>query len=273
MRRWGLVAAAAVVVLSNLVALLGVAWNRSGEPDAEIVLTEREAPLAWNQERESSAVSLRLEWSGPDLGPGDGTWFDEDKLKEIGFDTAVPPGASDGPAYYLRQLPRQTYVALEYEGDGWKRRLEAARRRVDEAKEKAAAGVEGSAEVEGARKALEWAEKTTSRLVAIDAGNDPGALRDRHPDRSRVAVVPAIVQASTRVGTPPREGVAPPVGIQGFIQSVLVSSIHVPRDLAATLSSIGLRSAPADPPRYAVTLRFGRRYEPWVVDIRPLPAP
>ncbi|HYN04263.1 MAG TPA: DUF4824 family protein [Vicinamibacteria bacterium] len=61
MRRAGPVLAAAVVALADLVALMGVARNRAGAPEAEVRLTEREIPLSpWTDE--NTGAFLRLEW-------------------------------------------------------------------------------------------------------------------------------------------------------------------------------------------------------------------
>ena len=53
---WMLVAAVNGAVLS------GVAYNRSGPPEARIVLSERELPLAYRRHEENSGLALRLAW-------------------------------------------------------------------------------------------------------------------------------------------------------------------------------------------------------------------
>ena len=59
MKKYGLIAAIALIVLTNVVVLAGVAYNRSGEPDATVTLTERELNLAgsWRlEDREDSGA-------------------------------------------------------------------------------------------------------------------------------------------------------------------------------------------------------------------------
>jgi len=56
MKRIGLIAALALIVLTNVIVLATVRHNRSGEPDATVTLTERELRL-WSNSKENSAVS------------------------------------------------------------------------------------------------------------------------------------------------------------------------------------------------------------------------
>jgi hypothetical protein len=60
----------------------------------------------------------------------------------------------------------------------------------------------------------------------------------------------------------------------------LTDEIHVPRAKQAALDALVSKTGTAPAysyqyirdrePRYAVTLRYGRRYEPWIAEIRPL---
>lgn len=99
MKRRGLLAAAALVVVANAIALVGVARNRASTLQT-IDLTERELPLGYQGE-ENSGIDLHL---AINYEPGVG-WFDAAKLKEMGFPAA--------------DLSRPVYVALEYDGPGW----------------------------------------------------------------------------------------------------------------------------------------------------------
>ena len=68
MMRWSrahtLIAGAALIVLTNAIALVGVAYNRSGEPDSTLTLTRRELQMSyrWWRDRENSGIALRLLW-------------------------------------------------------------------------------------------------------------------------------------------------------------------------------------------------------------------
>lgn len=203
----GVLVPAVLVLAADAWVLVGVARNRAGQPDSTLELTERELRLERLGE-ENSGVALDLEWEGPRLWPPDAppSWFDEAKLRELGFDPGQPSRDS---------LPKEAFVVLEYEA--------------------------------------------RSRLVAVDAGRDPAALRRRYPDRGRYIIMRAMVNLSRRKGSHQ---------VRGVILQDAIPQIHVPLPLNRTLA--GLSSSPPGPfdPHYAVTLHFGRNYEPWVVGVR-----
>ena len=59
-----ILACVSLLLLSNVVVLAGVAYNRSGEPLASIELTERELPLrvTYNSTDDDSGTALSLKW-------------------------------------------------------------------------------------------------------------------------------------------------------------------------------------------------------------------
>ena len=256
MRRAGPVLAVAVVILANAVALVGVARNRSGQPEAEVLLTERELPLApWTDE--STGVFLQLEWQRSLPGPKPETpWLDRAKLESLGFDCSVPAEAPGARERYGRMAARPAYVVLEYDGEAFRRWLEAA-----EAQPGSPDDLPGSARV------------SASRLVPVDAGRDAGALRRLHPDRSHSLIVPAIVRPRWTCPDECEGDRAGKAVLSVAIQALLGRAVHVPKNLAAPLAT--LRAAvPPGPrrghaaPRYEVLIRYGARYEPWVAEVR-----
>jgi hypothetical protein len=114
MRRYGPWLAAALVVLSNLAAWRVAALNRSGEPEAVLVLTERELRLPARQ-AENTALTLALVFEPPRQAreavraPG---WFDRATLESVGFDCSRPLTAENAD-YYRTRPPRTTYAALD----------------------------------------------------------------------------------------------------------------------------------------------------------------
>jgi len=60
-RKHTLIIGIALMALTNAVALIGVAYNRSGEPESELRLTQRElaAPYWRGIDRESGGIELR----------------------------------------------------------------------------------------------------------------------------------------------------------------------------------------------------------------------
>ncbi|MGH9869703.1 MAG: DUF4824 family protein [Candidatus Polarisedimenticolia bacterium] len=267
-------AAAALVVLVNALALAGVAWNRSGEPEAQVELTAREFWLPWRNplEDENSGLSITLSWNNDWLSDDD--WLDAAKLRELGFDTAMAPGSPEADEWYRRQAPRRAFVALEMDGDSWSRWLAHEQEEIDETAARAERGNAAAEEVDLAKERLERNRVEHSRLFAIDAALDASELRGRHADRSRVFILPARVSIE-------HWGIKEDGKVRGRIDSLLISTTHVPLQHRAVLDqAIADREAameapfegpkPPQPPSWAVTLAFGRRLEPWIVSVRPL---
>ena len=278
MRKVGLLVACALLLATNAFVLVGVARNRSGDPEAEIVLTERELALPWQEGDESTGLPLRLEW-GQWSGWRDETtaWFDAAKLAAVGFDVSFPAGLAGAPEFYRRQLSRKVLIVFEFEGHAWQDRLVALGANVDEVASDMAHQKATASDLAAARQALERAKVSDSRLLPVDAGTDALVLRALHPDRRRDLILQASVLAevnqlrdATRPGRDGIPGSSPRV--HGWIERILTDQIDVPPSWRETLSAAGSRArGEEDRPRYAATVRIGSRLEPWIVDLRPLP--
>ncbi|MDF5995378.1 DUF4824 family protein [Pseudomonas aeruginosa] len=71
-RRNALIAGSLLLLAANLAALGGVAWNRSGEAESKLVLSQRELQRNWSYgfwSEENSGVELRLELRSPNGEP------------------------------------------------------------------------------------------------------------------------------------------------------------------------------------------------------------
>lgn len=211
MKRLSLAAAATLILLANCIALIHVAWNRSGQPETEITLTERE--LSYHHDPDDSGVDLFLQWQ-------DLSGLNERKLRELGFDCTL--AASDP---FSRQDPKRAFVALEYEGGAWRSWLES--------KASASRGF-----------------PVRTHLAAVDTALSQTALRAKYPDRSRVLILPAMIQI-----------LLTGEGVTGYIQQV-PARIHVPRPFAD-----GFRAMRNDQHSYRVKLRYGQLLEPWVTSV------
>lgn len=253
MKFLSLVCAGALVLLTDAFVLVGVSVNRS-ETAEEIELTERELRLQVAGE-DNTGVSLRLNhlgpanwgWFQPAEAPG---WFDRAKLAEIGFDVRVPLTDSAAEIHYRDVLPRDAFVVLEYAGPAWEEWVKHA--------EDSARRVSPTVPA--------WDPRAQTHLLAVDAGRDPAALRRKYPDPARHLIVRAVVRLSyQKTWDQNTRQMVPPKFLRGYIQIVVPDEIHVPLPQAAALPG-----APADrnAARYGVTLRYGTRYEPWVVAIR-----
>jgi hypothetical protein len=161
MRRRGLLAAAAIVLLANAIALLGVSRNRASTLQT-IDLTERELTLGYQGE-ENSGIDLHLAASyEPTLN-----WFDAAKLQELGFPAAI--SSTDDHRVWPA---RPAYVAFEYDGPAWQAVFEQQR-----------------------KTPLFVAANfgNQSRLVPIDASRDPVALNTHKRLIVRATVQPGVV--------------------------------------------------------------------------------
>jgi hypothetical protein len=214
-----------LVIITNLVVLSGVWFNRTGAPDAVVTLTERELPMLQVRD-DDSGIALRLSRNIEDREKrSNEAWLDRAKLEKLGFDC---PSADIDHNYFQ---DRKLFLVLDYREE-------------------------------------DVQAQHGSRLFAIDAGQDPEELRRAYPDRGRYIIAPGVVQLRYRPDTPEGEVLG------GRIRQLLPSLIHVPtahNALFKRLSAQGLPDEPGDhPPRYGVTLRYGRRLEPWIVDVKPL---
>jgi hypothetical protein len=233
MRRYGPWVAAALVVASNLAAWRAAALNRRGEPEAVLVLTERELKLPAKQ-TENTALTLALVFEPPRQAreavraPG---WFDRATLESVGFDCSRPVTAEHAN-YYRTRPPRATFAALEYSAT-------------------AAPGF---------------------HLIPIDVDNDPEALRRRHPDRRHVVIVEATaaIRYVANAGQLPFlmglvTSVLPPEihvprewrGVLEGLQADVESATWPP---------------PEREPRFRATIAWGSRLEPWITNVELLDA-
>ncbi len=212
------IAAAAVVVIANAFALTHAMRNRQGEPDAELTLTQNELQYLWpSSSGDDSGVALRLVWTSPLWNAPHSNWLDASALRELGFDCSRNPAGAEGERFYTRQRPRRAFVALARAGSG------------------ALYGPPG--------------------LTAIDAGLDARELRRRHPDRSSVLILPAVI------GIYVLHDANQTARIEGSIEE-LPSSIHVPRPF-----SDEFRRRAGKPAPYRVHLRYGAWHEPSVTGV------
>jgi hypothetical protein len=101
-------AAGAVVLLSNGVALFQAARNRWGEPETTVEVTERELRLNWMREGNSHRY-VTFNWTN--LHPD---WLGQDKLASLGFDVS-------SPSVHPRLVVRPAYVAFEMDGPAWQK--------------------------------------------------------------------------------------------------------------------------------------------------------
>lgn len=264
----------ALIAATNVVALVGVAYNRSGEPESMLTLTQREVGKlnAWGFGHENSGLELGLRWRtagsdyfgfnyGDDAGEEDApSWIDPVRLAALGFDLPDMEDAGKRRRYVERQSSRDALVVLEFDGPAYRREVERVRRRADEAQARAAAATndtELKRRADGARNQLARMEREETRLYVVDAGPDLAPLRAKYPDKTRYA----IVHAEIRPTVLERKGKA---RLSAYVQ-LATAHIMVPLEFRDTWErGHGLGTKPG---LLDVQIAFGKRLEPWIVAV------
>ncbi|MBI5282496.1 MAG: DUF4824 family protein [Candidatus Solibacter usitatus] len=109
-----LLAAAAVVLVANGLALVHAVRNRTGVPEAEITLTDNE--FNYSRNPDDSGVTLKMNLGGSKYWREPGA-FSPTHLAALGFDVSKPPSDKDAEVFYRRQRPRTGFIAIGFEGD------------------------------------------------------------------------------------------------------------------------------------------------------------
>lgn len=268
----------AIIVFTNVVALAGVAYNRSGEPDAVVELTERELgmPYRYGMNKENTGLALRIncrienaghyQYGNPDCR-GNPEWLNSAKLIELGFTLEHPDDNGTPRRAFQRALPHKVYLVLELNGKAYQRAISNAETKLRE--ERALlAGNPGKEEFEErvaqAEKSLDAEQHINSRLFAIDAGLDNAVLRKQYPDTSQYLFLQALVRPFWSSRKEDRKW-------QGTIKDLLIDAINIPLEHRALFKPWEEAKRSGDRaskmPRYTVRIAFGKRAEPWVLAV------
>ena len=261
-----LLAGAVLIVAVNLVALAGVAYNRSGDATSTLQLSERELrlPYGWLNNKESSGIALSLVWRvdhANDAAPADyrsyagvADWLDQAKLVALGFD--LPPDQADRKYRHWRS--KEVLLVLEFDGPASRRALARAQQKAD-GEEQLKRANPGNNEFERrAKQASETAryeQRESSRLFVVDAGLDAEVLRAQYPDPARHLIVRGQIRPQ-RVTRGKQDQLA------GHVSALSISQINVPLEFQPAFK----QAAPTGKaPSFAATVAFGKRLEPWIV--------
>ena len=265
-----------ILVATNIVALSGVASNRSGEPESQVTLTERELKLPYKVRKENSGIALRLVWRAlgkvkensyyPDWRSP--AWLSAEKLGELGFNINDYLSSTGDTTFYKQPIPKEVFIVLENDGGPYREAL----KRAELALEKKEGSFKLNREDKSLRNKFERAEKrlkreriTETRLFAIDAGLDPIKLREKYRDRKRLIITKGLVKPRYNYNKKRKK-------VYGYITKLSVANIHVPlqyRDiLDAIIAKDIYRKNEFGSPRYKVELAYGKRLEPWIVSIK-----
>jgi hypothetical protein len=278
-----LIAGLAIIVTTNVIALAGVAYNRTGEPEATIELTERELamPYRYRMLKENTGLGLQIKcrlegnnYYGYGNCNGMPKWFSREKLIELGFELQPLKEQGDWRRHYAieKELPRKAFIVLEYDGAAYQKTLAKAEQELDaqlQLLDNNPDKEEFGNRVKAARDRLEGEQLYFSRLFAIDAGPDRIQLRKTYPDNSRYLIMQATVRPGWSGNGKGKEG-----EWKGRITRLLVNTINVPLEHRAIFEPLEddqvSRNQNKLTPRYQVSLAFGKRGEPWVIGVKDL---
>ncbi|MFY9261982.1 MAG: DUF4824 family protein [Gallionella sp.] len=255
----------AIVLLTNVLVLGNVFYNRSGSPDSQLALSERELTKSWRgQSKENSGVALMLHWRViPRIEHGASynryamdsrspAWLDQQKMQTLGFSTAHN---QDETRY--SSVEKEVILVLELNGAAYQQAVSAAQKNVmrltDAANSEHDKTTDARAKQEqlkNAQQELAEEQSRASRLFVIDAGLDATALRARYPDRQRYALMRGLIQES-------RQYLENKPQLFGYISQVHNREIHIPQEFASVTTA----------PHYTAQVAFGSKLEPWVVGV------
>lgn len=269
--------AAVLVLAANAFVLFKVASNRSGQPEARVVFSQRE--LAWplRMHKENSGLALKLVWRT--LAPPTEehryyysrhtpAWLNQAKMEALGFKTGDMQRSATGSDDFRRPLPKEVYIVLELNGESYQEAL----RRAEKALSKATMALKVDPDDKKRQDRQKQAEKRIqrertreSRLFAVDAGLDATALRARYPDRERFVIAKGQVKTGYRYQHKKKE-------VYGYISRLSVASISVPLKYRRLLTTDRHKSASVPGSRktlrYEITTAYGRHLEPWILSVK-----
>jgi hypothetical protein len=267
-----------LIVLTNVIALAGVGYNRSGEPNSVVALTQRELNLPygyWNgNKRDNTGLYLKVNWRvyDPSIARvgnwGFPDWLNKVKLSELGFDVERFSEDDDVRAY-RSTLPRTVVLVLELDGDTYKKVVESRRTEFKKAERELKAHGENEThrkQFETAQNALQDELNLHSRLFVIDAGLDANLLRKKYSDKKQYI----LAKGQVRLRYFPAKD--EPHNVGGQITKLIVDQIHVPlkfRSVFLNNTRIRAKRNINDyGPKFTATVVYGQRLEPWLLDAK-----
>ena len=271
-RKHFVIAGVALIAATNAVALLGVAYNRSGAPESTLKLTERELRPSWfDGRRENSGLGMQLKWRvlpaaptsawtyryGGEGGQVPAAFLDAAKMAEFGFDTARPDRVRHPTKDPGRELSRGALLVLEFDGLAYQKSLAGVAVEVERLLK-----LNNAESTKLAEEIPIMEAKANSRLFVVDAGRDAAALRAKYPDRTKYAIVHGQVRPVGGYQAPAQRHF-------GYVSGVDAATINVPLEFRPafagadqshdySLADIAKRA------RYEAAIAFGQRFEPWL---------
>ena len=264
-----------LLLLTNIVVLAGVAYNRWGEPVQILELTERELPISQSasSKEENSGTTLSLQWQilDPEIDAvseylssryGTPTWLDDEKLTELGFDMKKFKSESDKYRHRTSHLATEVVLVLEYQGESYDKALALAKDKEDRLRQRLADKPDDDVRVTALNDyqgQLTRFKVSQTRLYAVDAGLDEQALIEKYAGKNNYLLTRGEIGLDWHEGQ-----------VSGRIRQIYIRRVHVPLPLSEQLitwtngETYLTHKNNFIPPRYRVRLNIGKRLEPWI---------
>lgn len=271
-----------IITFTNIIALAGVLYNRTGQPTSSVTLSERELymPYSWHEESlsdsENTALSLRIDFERSqhltDMR------LNKQQLEGLGFTFM-------NKEYSFWTSSRTFYWALEFDGKHYAEDLEAAKnellnaqqlmtdaRQQDDKKDLSTA----NQELERKQARFDRVEQTQSRLYVVDFDGNLESLQQKFAGQSNVIFMQGIVKpykhyelyakmTSEQYIDSALNSEKQDLQYGLRFSNLLVSNVHIPLEMTGPLQSLSSKKYnEISPPRYAVELKVGRRLEPFI---------
>lgn len=270
-----------VLLATNAFVLKGVASNRA-DSESLVTLTERELQLPYRLHKENSGLFLNLQWrtlSKKDdfysySNGGSPAWLNETKLQTLGYNNVELDYYRLKSSYESRNrkpLSKEVFIVLEADSDLHDEVIKQAQKAFE--KQKALLAIDDMDkrvrnDFERAEQKLNRERISASRLYAIDAGLNLTALRQQYADTTRFIIAKGLVQPNYVYNKDKRLR-----EVSGYIKRLAIEKIHIPlkqrKLFDQFLNQNTTHRANNKAPRFQVELAYGRRLEPWVVEIKP----
>ena len=259
-------AALLVLVFANGLLLWGVARNRGGTPEAELLLSGREfhVPQTWRSENSGRFLELRYQYlrsKGKDGNWFLNPWLDRAKLQTLDFRLPAESDTAANPDAVPRFPQKKVFLVLELNGPAYAQALAQAGAEAEAMRLSAGAGKE---EKEEAEENLREMRDEASRLFIVDAGLDAQALRQQYPAREQYAIVPGLLHLWRN--SHPQHGEPHWYSSMGLRRQRIFVPLEFAgqlRNAASQASGDQLDEAHA-PASLRVRLAFGQKLEPWI---------
>ncbi|MFT5707355.1 MAG: putative nucleic acid-binding protein [Oceanospirillaceae bacterium] len=256
-----------IIVLTNIMLFTGVWINRTGLPTSELMLTERELsiPYSHHSEQENSGLLLQIKWRVPlqandlsDRNNGRRTIdITKAEIEGLGFEAEQLVQKSN-------TLKNELYWALEYDGELYQKQLSIIENRYQTFLATFTLGADENKQRKKERleEMLIEEQIQSSRVFFIESAQNAEKLIEKYHNQKNVLIVKGLAKASYNEKN------------NTFVlhlHTLSAANIMLTRDQTGMLDSLKpVITKTVNKPRYAVEVKWGSRFEPWITNLKKL---